>query len=84
MIEQINLKGMSVSRFKRLLRALATDFYFFNEFFFVHRLPLALHSHKQFNASIKQEEINAHFLAKFKNNFKDMNEIKESFSQCGA
>lgn len=36
LIETINLNGMSINKFKRILRILITDFFFFNELYFVH------------------------------------------------
>jgi|LauGreDrversion4_2_1035121.scaffolds.fasta_scaffold59615_3 hypothetical protein len=62
-IEIINLNGMSVNKFKRILRILATDFFLYNEFFYVHRDKLPLKSHKEFaeNAKLLTDHLNSRF-----------------------
>ena len=47
-IEIINVNGMSLNKFRRILRMLITDFFLFNEFFYVHHEKLCLLSEKQF------------------------------------
>lgn len=47
-VEIINLHGMSINKFKRILLILLTDFFLFNEFFYVHSTEIGLFSHKEF------------------------------------
>lgn len=62
-IEVININGMSVNKFKRILRILATDFFLYHEFFFVHRDKLPLKSHKDFaeHAKALTDQLNSRF-----------------------
>lgn len=47
-VEIINMNGMSILKFKRILRILLTDFFMSNEFFFIHTEQIGLLSYKEF------------------------------------
>ncbi len=46
LVELINLYGMSINKFKRILRILLTEFFLNNEFFYVHKKDIGLLSYK--------------------------------------
>ena len=54
-VEMINLHGMSVNKFKWILSILVTDFFLYNEFFYVHAVDIGLHSHKEFMAQLNND-----------------------------
>ena len=65
LIEQINLYGMSVTKFRRVLRTLLATHFLMNEFFFVHNTPVSLLSHKQFLKSMQQDQVQKQIMEGF-------------------
>jgi hypothetical protein len=55
LVEIINLNGMSVNKFKRILRILITDFFLQNDFYFLHYEPIRMSSEKEFENDIKKK-----------------------------
>lgn len=49
------MQGMSVSKFTRILRILASDFFLYSELFFVHKVDLTLNRHRDLRAKIDNE-----------------------------
>jgi hypothetical protein len=51
-VKIINMNGMSILKFKRILRILLTDFFMHNEFFFVQNEEIGLMSYKEFTEKL--------------------------------
>jgi hypothetical protein len=48
-VEISNIYGMSIKKFKRILGILVTDFFLYNEFFYIHQVDIGLHSYTEFS-----------------------------------
>jgi len=52
-VEISNIHGMSVKKFKRIMKILVTDFFLFNQFYFVHNVEIGLHTHEMFKKQLE-------------------------------
>lgn len=57
-VEIINMNGMSIMKFKRILRILIIDFFLQNDFFYVHSNPIELVSYKEFTKKLYKQITN--------------------------
>lgn len=46
------MNGMSIMKFRRILRILLTEFFLENDYFYVHTNPIGLVSYKEFTAKL--------------------------------
>ena len=79
-VEISNIHGMSVKKFKRIMKILVTDFFLFNQFHFIHNVEIGLHTHDGF-----KKQLNEPIVENLKYNFAKYNEkeIKDYMLQIG-
>jgi hypothetical protein len=51
-VEISNIHGMSIKKFKRIMKIIISDFFFSNEFFFIHYVDIGLESYEEFVKSL--------------------------------
>ncbi len=81
-IEIINLNGMSINKFKRILRILLTDFFYYNEFFYIHSTEIGLFSHSEFMKQLNNQLMD-NIKTKITQYYKDEAQFKELFNELG-
>lgn len=74
-VEISNIHGMSIKKFKRIMKIIISDFFFSNEFFFIHYVDIGLESYEEFVSSLQgpiSENIK-NYLSRF--NSKELQEV---------
>jgi hypothetical protein len=51
-VEISNIHGMSIKKFKRIMKLLIADFFLSCDFFYVHNIEIGLQSHEEFKKNL--------------------------------